>query len=71
MKNDIKNVCDTLHITPTKEQLTEIEEALEARKNDMYEDYNENVDVETLFDEDFADNVKSILENMGFKGISI
>lgn len=71
MKDDIKNVCATLNITPTDEQLDEIEEALEARKDEMYEDCDGEVDVDALFDEDFADNVKNILENMGFEGISI
>lgn len=66
MREDIiTNGAEILGRPMTETEIDEAEAAMEARLDEMYEDYDEEeVDIMALFNEDFYDNLKNVLEEM-------
>ena len=48
----------------TEEEINELTEAMEGRYNLYYEMYDEDVDIDALFNEDFYDALKENIEEM-------
>lgn len=48
----------------TVEEINEIESAMQGRYEMYCEDYDEDVDIDELFNEDFYDSLKEIIDEM-------
>ena len=48
----------------TVEEINKIESAMQGRYEMYCEDYDENVDIDELFNEDFYDNLKALIDEM-------
>ena len=51
--------------TLTNDEVNELDNAMHSRYDMYCEDYDDDVDVDALFSEDFYDNLKENMEEMG------
>lgn len=64
-KEDIKREYKKqIGIEPTLEEIEEINNALNSRLDMYYEDYKNGEDIIALFNEDFVDSIKQILNKI-------
>lgn len=69
IRDDCKKVAkEFLGKDLSNKELNELEEAMNSRFEMYQQDYDDTVDIEALFNEDFADGIKENLQRMGLLG---